>query len=73
MAGDHTLYIGHVEYLETDEMRPLLFYSRNYRTLDPESKRPMEAWLDYELFLFEPDGRNVGIRTALNAKQELVP
>jgi flavin reductase (DIM6/NTAB) family NADH-FMN oxidoreductase RutF len=34
-AGDHTLYIGQVEYLDcSDSDAPLLFYSGKYRTLD---------------------------------------
>ncbi|HJZ50478.1 MAG TPA: flavin reductase family protein [Roseiflexaceae bacterium] len=32
-AGDHTLYIGHVEYLKWWEKRPLLFYSGQYKQL----------------------------------------
>jgi flavin reductase (DIM6/NTAB) family NADH-FMN oxidoreductase RutF len=32
-AGDHTLYIGHVEYLKWWEKRPLLFYSGQYEQL----------------------------------------
>lgn len=32
-AGDHTLYIGHVDYFESREGRPLLFYGGKYRQL----------------------------------------
>ncbi len=32
-AGDHTLYIGQVEYLEYDDRNPLLFFSGKYREL----------------------------------------
>lgn len=32
-AGDHTLYIGHVDYFESREGRPLLFYCGKYRQL----------------------------------------
>jgi flavin reductase (DIM6/NTAB) family NADH-FMN oxidoreductase RutF len=32
-AGDHMLYIGHVEYLKWWEKRPLLFYSGQYEQL----------------------------------------
>src|SRR5919107_415694 len=32
-AGDHTLYIGHVEYLNWWEKRPLLFFSGQYEQL----------------------------------------
>ena len=55
-VGDHTLYIGQVEYLETNEARPLLFFAGKYRTLNPEPKHPMQAWLDDELFFFDPSG-----------------
>ena len=55
-AGDHTFYIGQVEYLEARESRPLLFYAGKYRTLDPEAKHPMQAWLDDELFFFDLGG-----------------
>ncbi|MCL4296948.1 MAG: flavin reductase family protein [Anaerolineae bacterium] len=55
-AGDHTLYIGQVEYLETSETRPLLFFAGKYRMLDPEPKHPMEAWIDHGLFFFDPSG-----------------
>lgn len=36
VAGDHTLYIGQVDYLESRDERPLLFYSGRYRALDSE-------------------------------------
>jgi flavin reductase (DIM6/NTAB) family NADH-FMN oxidoreductase RutF len=55
-AGDHTFYIGQVEYLEAHAARPLLFFAGQYRALDPEPKQPMEAWLDDELFFFDPGG-----------------
>src|SRR5260370_7153975 len=32
-AGDHTLYIGHVEYFEWRDDTPLLFYSGQYQQL----------------------------------------
>jgi flavin reductase (DIM6/NTAB) family NADH-FMN oxidoreductase RutF len=32
-VGDHTLYIGHVEYLNWWEKRPLLFFSGQYEQL----------------------------------------
>jgi flavin reductase (DIM6/NTAB) family NADH-FMN oxidoreductase RutF len=32
-AGDHTLYIGHVEHFEAYEGRPLVFHAGNYRRL----------------------------------------
>jgi flavin reductase (DIM6/NTAB) family NADH-FMN oxidoreductase RutF len=55
-AGDHTLYIGQVEYLEMNETRPLLFFAGKYRALDAEPKHPMEGWIDHELFFFDPAG-----------------
>ena len=33
-AGDHTLYIGHVEYLAYEDGAPLLFYTGTYRNLE---------------------------------------
>ena len=41
-AGDHTLYIGHVEYLRHWERRPLLFFSGKYKQI--EAYEPMNAW-----------------------------
>jgi flavin reductase (DIM6/NTAB) family NADH-FMN oxidoreductase RutF len=35
-AGDHTLYVGEVEYFETCEDRPLLFHAGKYRRLPDE-------------------------------------
>ena len=29
-AGDHTLYVGHVEHFETRDARPLLFHAGSY-------------------------------------------
>jgi flavin reductase (DIM6/NTAB) family NADH-FMN oxidoreductase RutF len=53
-AGDHTLYLGQVEYLWWQDERPLLFYAGRYRKLDRRPKQPMEEWLDDELFFFQP-------------------
>jgi len=36
-AGDHTLYIGKVEYFETFDRRPLLFYAGRYEQLHNRS------------------------------------
>lgn len=41
-AGDHTLYIGQVEYLQYWERRPLLFFSGKYKQI--EAHEPMDAW-----------------------------
>jgi flavin reductase (DIM6/NTAB) family NADH-FMN oxidoreductase RutF len=40
-AGDHTLYIGHVEYLRYWERHPLLFFSGEYKQI--EAREPMHA------------------------------
>ncbi|MBI3243633.1 MAG: flavin reductase family protein [Chloroflexi bacterium] len=50
-AGDHTLYIGQVEFLEWREARPLLFYSGQYRQLDGERLKPPQ-WLEDDFSLF---------------------
>ncbi|MBV9229786.1 MAG: flavin reductase family protein [Chloroflexi bacterium] len=42
LAGDHTLYIGQVEYLRYWERRPLLFFSGKYKQI--EAHEPMNAW-----------------------------
>lgn len=34
LAGDHTLYIGQVEYLDYGDGAPLLFYTGTYRNLE---------------------------------------
>lgn len=38
-AGDHTLYVGHVEYFEYREDKPLLFYAGGYQQLLIEDRR----------------------------------
>ena len=37
-AGDHTLYIGQVEYLAHDEGEPVLFYGGKYRQMAPSDE-----------------------------------
>lgn len=37
-AGDHTLYIGQVEYLEQDAGEPVLFYGGRYRQMTPQEE-----------------------------------
>lgn len=50
-AGDHTLCIGHVEYLEMWDSRPLIFYAGQYRYLDVERlKQPQFPEDDYSMF-----------------------
>jgi flavin reductase (DIM6/NTAB) family NADH-FMN oxidoreductase RutF len=47
-AGDHTLYIGLVKYLDySDEHAPLLFYSGKYQVLEEQSAR-------YPAYLYDP-------------------
>lgn len=36
-AGDHTIYIGHVDYFESTEEDPVLFYAGRYRQILPSS------------------------------------
>ena len=50
-AGDHTLYIGQVEYLDCRDGQPLLFYAGKYRQLDAERLRP-SPWPDEDFSLF---------------------
>lgn len=46
-AGDHTLYIGQVEYLRySDEHAPLLFYSGKYQALEGQAAGPV--------FIYDP-------------------
>ena len=39
VAGDHTLYIGRVEYFESHDGRPLLFHAGRYQHVKPEAPR----------------------------------
>jgi flavin reductase (DIM6/NTAB) family NADH-FMN oxidoreductase RutF len=48
-AGDHTLYIGHVEYFEAYEGKPLLFYAGQYQQLRAEK---ITLWPQDEFSLF---------------------
>lgn len=50
-AGDHTLYIGRVEYFEARDERPLLFYAGQYQQLSVEKARPT-PWPQDEFSLF---------------------
>ncbi|MDW8325069.1 MAG: flavin reductase family protein [Anaerolineales bacterium] len=50
-GGDHTLYIGQVEYLDWRDGRPLVFFSGQYRGLDIERIQPT-PWPEDELSLF---------------------
>jgi len=50
-AGDHTLYIGRVDYFESRDDRPLLFYAGKYDQLRPEKLKP-PGWAEDEFSLF---------------------
>jgi flavin reductase (DIM6/NTAB) family NADH-FMN oxidoreductase RutF len=50
-AGDHTLYLGQVEFLEWRDARPLLFYGGQYRSLDLERLKPA-PWPEDDFLLF---------------------
>jgi flavin reductase (DIM6/NTAB) family NADH-FMN oxidoreductase RutF len=54
-AGDHTLYIGHVEHFESHDHRPLLFYAGNYRQLGWEKHKPPQ-WPEDDFSLFSIGG-----------------
>lgn len=50
-AGDHTLYIGHVEHFESRDDKPLVFYAGKYQQLRGEpTKSP--GWPEDEFSLF---------------------
>ena len=52
-AGDHTLYIGHVEHLEWTDEKPLLFFAGQYHHLKSEKARiATHPEDDFALFLF---------------------
>lgn len=51
LAGDHTLYIGRVEYFEAHEGKPLLFYAGQYQRLFAEKTKPT-LWPQDEFSLF---------------------
>jgi len=49
-AGDHTLYVGHVEHFESRDDKPLLFYAGRYQLL--REKIGATAWPQDEFSLF---------------------
>jgi flavin reductase (DIM6/NTAB) family NADH-FMN oxidoreductase RutF len=49
-AGDHTLHIGEVEYFESREERPLLFYAGGYRHLRQQVGQRLWAQDEFALF-----------------------
>lgn len=55
-AGDHTLYIGQVEYLRYDNRRPLLYYAGGYNQLKADPQPDHSLWYDNEVFFFPAPG-----------------
>jgi len=55
-AGDHTLYIGEVEYLDYQNGRPLLYYAGGYNHLKTDPKPDHTIWYDNEVFFFPTPG-----------------
>lgn len=51
-VGDHTLYIGQVEYLSYEDKRPLLFFGGAYNQLKADPKPQHSMWHDNELFFY---------------------
>jgi len=49
-AGDHTLYIGEVEYFESGDQKPLLFHAGRYRHLRDEKATTHWPEDDFSLF-----------------------
>jgi flavin reductase (DIM6/NTAB) family NADH-FMN oxidoreductase RutF len=49
-AGDHTLYVGHVQHFESRDDKPLLFYAGRYQLL--REKIGATAWPQDEFSLF---------------------
>ncbi len=50
-AGDHTLYIGHVEHLEYTDAKPLVYFAAQYHHLKTE-KPKQDASPDEDISLF---------------------
>lgn len=55
-AGDHTLYIGEVEYLSYRDGRPLLYFVGGYNQLKADPKPDHTLWHDNEVFFFPTSG-----------------
>lgn len=51
-AGDHTLYIGKVKYLDHRNGAPLVFYTGRYANLQTETMRESEIdwWIGYSIY-----------------------
>jgi flavin reductase (DIM6/NTAB) family NADH-FMN oxidoreductase RutF len=56
-AGDHTLYIGEVQYLNYGSGRPLLYYAGAYNHLKAEPTPEHASWFDNEVFFFATPGK----------------
>jgi flavin reductase (DIM6/NTAB) family NADH-FMN oxidoreductase RutF len=50
-AGDHTLYVGHVDYFDWRDDKPLLFYSGTYQQLRVETLKSAQ-WPEDDFSLF---------------------
>lgn len=51
-AGDHTLYVGEVEYLHYESKRPLVYYAGGYNQLKADPPPEHVNWHDNEVFFF---------------------
>lgn len=51
-AGDHTLYIGEVEYLDHEDGMPLIFYTGRYANLQTDSMKDSDVdwWIGYNIY-----------------------
>jgi len=41
VVGDHTLFVGEVEYMDVSPGRPLLYHAAGYRRLEPHPEGPI--------------------------------
>jgi flavin reductase (DIM6/NTAB) family NADH-FMN oxidoreductase RutF len=55
-VGDHTVFIGEVEYLNYRNGRPLLYYAGGYNHLKADPQPDHATWYDNELFFFPVPG-----------------
>lgn len=67
-AGDHTLYLGQVEYLDWQEGLPLVFYAGAYQRLCPAPARPA-AWPEDDFSLFSLGNFDPSIPEISNKRQ----
>lgn len=52
-AGDHTLFIAHVEHLEWTDGKPLLFFGGKYHHIKTESPKHGERAQDFSYYLLK--------------------